>query len=389
MPATHILKEKSNQEHFSRFFSFVSPADKTALHRIIFAVAQSNLDRLTQILHDISDPSGMYYGRHWTKQEVADFTRNTLSYSIVMNHLRSNKYITIDRETINGEYIFVTAPVHVWEEMLSTTFNVYRYLISNQVRTIIRAEDYSLPAHLFPHIFAVFNTVQFFHPITVKKANPIATEGFHNNGASLQGLVTPAVINEVYGITSNTGSLTVSQAVYESDSQAFSPTDLTTFQKYFNIPVQPVSEDIGGHMFDNACQMSGSSINNCDEANLDVQYIMGIAQNTYTIFHYSSDTSSDWMLSWITSVADSASPANVYSISYGNVEYAYSKAFVQAFNTEAIKLGIIGTTIVASSGDDGAVSSMARNASRYCGYFPDFPASSLRGRWSNQCIFLV
>lgn len=42
-----------------------------------------------------------------------------------------------------------------------------------------------------------------------------------------------------------------------------------------------------------------------------------------------------------------------------------------------MKLGLRGVTIVVSSGDDGVIASYARNHNTaYCGYTPDFPASS-------------
>ena len=46
------------------------------------------------------------------------------------------------------------------------------------------------------------------------------------------------------------------------------------------------------------------------------------------------------------------------------------------FDVEAIKLSAMGVTIVASSGDDGAVSSEARGMSSNCAYVANFPATS-------------
>jgi tripeptidyl-peptidase-1 len=43
------------------------------------------------------------------------------------------------------------------------------------------------------------------------------------------------------------------------------------------------------------------------------------------------------------------------------------------FNTEAMKLGLQGVTLVAASGDDGANSGYGNG---YCFYDPKFPASS-------------
>lgn len=70
------------------------------------------------------------------------------------------------------------------------------------------------------------------------------------------------------------------------------------------------------------------------------------------------------------------SPPLVFSISYGEAEFYVSDSEVVAFSNMAVKLGARGVTLVASSGDDGAVDSIARLNSSYCFYAPDFPASS-------------
>ena len=41
--------------------------------------------------------------------------------------------------------------------------------------------------------------------------------------------MTPALLNAYYNITNNTGTFAVSQAVYESDNQYMSPSDLSFF----------------------------------------------------------------------------------------------------------------------------------------------------------------
>ena len=80
--------------------------------------------------------------------------------------------------------------------------------------------------------------------------------------------MTPALLNAYYNITNNTGTFAVSQAVYESDNQYMSPTDLSYFQSSFDIPQQAISRDYGGH-----ADASSSECNyyteRCIEANLD------------------------------------------------------------------------------------------------------------------------
>lgn len=48
----------------------------------------------------------------------------------------------------------------------------------------------------------------------------------------------------------------------------------------------------------------------------------------------------------------------------------------QAFDSEALKLGVVGVSILVSSGDDGVAGSSARYNPLKCGYSPSFPATS-------------
>ncbi len=41
-----------------------------------------------------------------------------------------------------------------------------------------------------------------------------------------------------------------------------------------------------------------------------------------------------------------------------------------------MQLGLMGVTILSASGDDGVAGDLARSDPLYCGYFPQFPASS-------------
>ena len=54
------------------------------------------------------------------------------------------------------------------------------------------------------------------------------------------------------------------------------------------------------------------------EGNLDMQYIMGVAQNVASLYWYIGDNNP--FLAWILDVAASTSPPQVNSISWGSVE---------------------------------------------------------------------
>eukprot|EP01042_Synura_sphagnicola_P036587 gene36587-biopygen10786 len=116
---------------------------------------------------------------------------------------------------------------------------------------------------------------------------------------------------------------------------------------------------------------------NCIESNLDLQYIMSVAQNTPTSIVY-DNSSSDYFVTWITKLANAFSHPDVYSMSYGVEEsYLAGTTTAQSFNMEILKVCAMGVTVLVGSGDDGAPgypSSSSTTSS--CTYDPLFPATS-------------
>ena len=58
---------------------------------------------------------------------------------------------------------------------------------------------------------------------------------------------------------------------------------------------------------------------NCNEGNLDLQYIMGMSQNTSTTFWY-VDPNSDVFVRYAVGIADAVNPPAMNSISWGSIE---------------------------------------------------------------------
>jgi tripeptidyl-peptidase I len=120
--------------------------------------------------------------------------------------------------------------------------------------------------------------------------------------------------------------------------------------------------------------------------------------------HWYTDKNS--FADWLLEVANTANPPLVISISYGAGEDTVSSGEFDAFNFQAVKLGLMGITILVSSGgntstipaannlaytitillyncyryhntvDDGVLSHSARMKKDRCAYVPSFPASS-------------
>lgn len=229
------------------------------------------------------------------------------------------------------EYIKATAPVHIWETLFDTKF--YSWADENPNSggngLIIRANHHSLPENIADHIDGVFSTVQA-PPVIPKRFHRPAGEPFRKdirpnlrrvqealNRAEEKAegnlVTTVTYLSQFYNITSNTGHPFVGQSVFETDGEYFSQADLAEFQSYYGLPPQ-TALDIGGHE-----TSSCNSGKDCTGGNLELQYIMGIAQNTASTYWYIDDQG-DPFTAWITAIADEQNPPRSNSLSWSTIE---------------------------------------------------------------------
>ena len=219
--------------------------------------------------------------------------------------------------SVHHDYMKVSAPIAVWETLLEAEFYMFNDNTKESVQSIPRATSFSIPIHLKSHIFAMFHVAHL--PPRISKRF-IRKEVFKtvDNGLNLRrsvsdvSLSTPAFLNNLYNI-SGVGNVALQQSVFETADQDYSPSDLTTFQQLYNLNVQAaVDRD----------SPPGSNCNlaagNCDEGNLDIQYIMGIAQFTTSVYWYVPGA--DPYTDFVTDLANMATPPTVNSISWGSIE---------------------------------------------------------------------
>ena len=360
---THIFMESSK---FSSTRSDIKKQDRAGhdhSHEVIFVIQQKNMDELTSILHDISDPHSPNYGQHWTRDEVVDFTSNAEGRDAVVSYLHMNGASVVS-ETLAGEYVTAKAPINVWEKIFNTEF--FSFIITHgddSIETLIRAEHYSIARDLNKHVASVLNTIEIlgksFRP---RSRAPLASKT-SSFGSTEFGYMTPSKLRAYYNMSDATGSINSTQAIFGGSGQYYSPQNLLDFQASQGSPIIPAVHEYGDHSNDTKCIVSPNS---CAEANMDMQYITTLSPLSPTTFWY-TDNPFIW---WLIAVANSIDPPKVLSISYGTNEDGMTLGAYDGFNAQAIKLGTMGVTLVAASGDDG-VSSPYR-----CGYAPFFPGSS-------------
>jgi len=112
-------------------------------------------------------------------------------------------------------------------------------------------------------------------------------------------------------------------------------------------------------------------LEHCIESLLDIEYIGAVAQPIpLTVYYFSSYSLYDW----IENLNDNSDPELVHSVSYGNDEAQQtSNDYMYSCNTDFMKVGARGVSILFAAGDQGV---WGREGTSGSIFHPDFPAGS-------------
>lgn len=335
------------------------------VHPVSFTIAvkQQNLDVLEGFVAQVSDPRSPVYGQYLDLEQVGEMVGNPAGAEAIFNFLVAGginpKHI---KATANKDFIEVNTAAAVAEKVLKGKFSHYTHETGKRT---VRMTSFELPAEIEQHVDFV-STVLF--PDTDNIRPPMKAQAVGQSGS-----VTPNFIFQFYKVDNPVVASTKSTvAVYESLGQSFSPSDLSSFQSKMGTTVDAVDTVIGP----NSPSVCAFNPNSCVEANLDVQYLMAMAQTAPFTYWSIDQNNQSPFVSWITAVANAANPPLVHSISYGAIENLYPTNLMDRFDAEVQKLAARGITVTVSSGDDGVANFQARSNSAKCGFNPSFPASA-------------
>ena len=390
------------------------PPSPFEMHTVVFGIKPINMETIDNILNDVSNPQSSNYGNYLTYNEIMNLCIPTKSVEYVESYFNTlqlfgsnnifnnniERIFKVSRKTLHGEYLSVTAPIWAFNILFNTEFHKFQNMNSKHIAALsnslnkddslssslyaIRALSYSLPLELFDHIGTVFHTIQ--HPFAVQYVGDKKFTS-HNTGKSYtypnkkntetqsstttatdttpksrrldptipdyysgDGYITPDLIKTHYDIFIKGTNSSPAQLVYASIGQTYSMADLLAFETVFKLDQTPIIKTKGGHKVMDTCNHPES----CLEANLDIQYMIAVAQGVPTTYWYEPDYSSSSFTIFLADVNNEASPPKVISISYGMSESAMSPIEKYFFDLEAKKLLLRGLTILAASGDSGA-----------------------------------
>ncbi|THH05901.1 hypothetical protein EW145_g4459 [Phellinidium pouzarii] len=406
--ANHVLHEKRAMEPSDWVQTRRVEPDRVLPLRI--GLSQSNIDKLEEMLMAVSHPKSPDYGKHWAPEQVVDtFAPNSKAVNAVKDWLSSFGF-SDERMRLSpskGWLEVLNATTEEVEDLLSTEYHVYTHVETGAEQ--ISCHSYYVPNHVKEHIELIKPTVHFNHrPAGLSPLRKRQTGSKSNIESHLRGpkpmasdvtispvletcdeMIVPACLQALYSV--NYTPVATDKNTYgivEFTPQAFLQSDLDLFFGNFSpnlVGVSPTFIAIDGGVD----QTTDQSFNFNGESDLDLEYSMALTNpQTITLLQTGDEVEARPGASfdnWLDAVDGSfcafdggdnpefdgiypdrerggfkgtescgiLAPPNVVSVSYGSDEASVTLAYATRQCNEYAKIGLMGTTVLYSSGDDG------------------------------------
>jgi len=327
------------------------------------------LKQFENTLLDLSTPSSANYGKWLKPEEIKTMIAPTESSIKVVKDYLSSFGVSEDNMKVSkfGDLIKVTMDVKTANLVLQTEFALFRSVIRRDVVIPRITKPYFLPAEVaevvslvddimrFPAVRSILHTVD---------AEASADAEFSSCGTKCNGFTTPAVLQSAYGYSPlKSAAPGNSMSVAEFQYQYYDTGDLSAFSSACGLTAT-VDTTIGGNN-PAFCTAGG-----CVEALLDIEYIEAVAHPIPLTVLYLASFS---LLNWVNQVISLPNPPLVNSVSYGNDEVQQTSAqYMEPVNTQFMKAGTMGISILFASGDQGVWGRSGVGKT----FNPDFPAAS-------------
>nr|XP_061824334.1 tripeptidyl-peptidase 1-like [Nerophis lumbriciformis]XP_061824335.1 tripeptidyl-peptidase 1-like [Nerophis lumbriciformis] len=335
---------------------------------LTFALKQQHVDVLEETLKLVSDPDSPQYGKYLQLEEVASLVRPSDVSQKVVHHWLQSHGITRCLTVHTEDFLQCTMTAEVAEKLLPGS-RFQRYARDNHF--IVRSSaPYSVHDDVDQHLDFVGGLHRF--PPKEHKPSEVSTSGTKLQSDTKFHLgVTPAVLRARYNMSATDvgAAKNNSQAVAQFLEQYYSPADLAEFMSIYGSSFQHLS------IVDRVVGTQGTGKAGI-EASLDVEYIMSMGANipTWVFTNPGRHESQEPFLQWMVLISNMSDLPWVHTISYGDEEDSLSTAYMQRINTEFMKAGVRGISLLFASGDSGA--GCRHMAKKQNSFRPSFPASS-------------
>ncbi|KAJ4496106.1 subtilisin-like protein [Lentinula edodes] len=397
-------------------YSPVDIADFNSMIQMRISLTMGNRTGLEDALSKASDPESESYGKWLTREDVQYYAAPSRDALHSVRTWLSSNNITIapDSTTVSGDWIKFNVSVGTANSMLNAQYNVYEHTASG--KQSVRTLEYSVPDELQEHIRAIHPTTSFYHSAGArvislsghhKSSSSVTPQADVNNKASSSSTsssaiptstasfskcndtVTPACLQTLYGLPTGvikTSNSTIGVSAF--GGQDANKADLTSFLKLFRPDLS--SDTFATQLLDNATNsqtLSDSGI----EADLDIQYTVGLANGIPTTFVDVGDDTHDGddggFLDIVNDLLAETNPPLVLTTSYGVAgdESGLSRELTFAMCDAFMKLTARGVTILYATGDGGVASSPGEDCDDepFLAAWPTCPYATLVGATTN------
>ncbi|KAJ6554255.1 family S53 protease [Mycena capillaripes] len=357
--------------------SGAAPAEQILNLRI--NLAQKDLAGLENALYAAAVPTSSSYGKWLSKEEVESFARPSDETTAAVTQWLSDNGIDSTPVSAAGDWIAVSVPVVKANELLNADFSVFTHTASG--KESIRTLEYSIPASLQPHIKLFTPTTSFAThrraaPVLKSEAAVPEIEDPAATAASCSRTITPSCLQTMYGIpTKAATNKTNAIGVAGFGDQFANKADLTQFLKAQRRDMSSTTSfgliSIDGGTNSQTRSQAG------DEANLDIQYTVGLATgvpvNFVSVGDSFKDGADEGFLDIITALIAETTPPQVLTTSYGlNKEADLSKSLTFALCDSYMQLTARGVSILFASGDGGVAATPGESCDGKA-FLPTFP----------------
>ncbi|EGO00782.1 hypothetical protein SERLA73DRAFT_71753 [Serpula lacrymans var. lacrymans S7.3] len=399
----YSLHEK--RTHIPAGWSLQRRHEPTSALPLRFALTQSNIDNIEKLLMDVSHPESSNYGNHWTAGQVIQaFAPSEETISAVRNWILENGFEEERvKVTSNKGWIEVDATTEEAERLLQTEYKVYSHASG---KNHVACDAYHLPSHIQPHVDFVTPSVHFDARLSRRSDEPARSVGKPGYGSApkttgqvdaveisstdvstCDEYITPACLRALYGLDyTPVATAKNSFGIVEYTPEAYLQTDINLFAMNFSeglYGVSPYMVSIDGGYAQTEYQ--GFDYNG--ESDLDLQYGMTLVtpaqqvtlyqvgdmvegasfnnfldalDGSYCTFEGGDDYTQDAMYPDTEpggymgpEACGTATPTYVISTSYSYNEADLTPFYTARQCAEYAKLGLMGVTILYSSGDYG------------------------------------
>ncbi|KAK0186017.1 family S53 protease [Armillaria mellea] len=314
-------------------------ADPQATLNFRIGLTPVNVTGLEKALYAVSEPGSDIYGRHLSFEEVKAFS--------------------VKPSGAFDDWLTFSAPVEKANTLLNAQYENFVHIETGE--QLIRTLTASIPSDLTDFIEVVHPTTSFAIPTfgtTPMVSIPLTsnlTERANPAPSLCNSAVTPACLQDLYSIPTTPATQPTNRLGVSGFSDQFPQiADLQTFLRDFRpdmsstttYTVQPLD---GGQDPQNPVEAGV-------EANLDIQYTLGIATGVPTIFisvGASSTDGVDGFLDMTNFLNAEASPPQVLTTSYGFDETDIPASVAIRLCNAYMALGARGVSVIFASGDGG------------------------------------